>query len=93
MVTIPSEAAEDYELVRDLVIKGMNCMRINCAHDGEEAWSGIIRNLRQAEQKTGKSCKIEMDVASPKLRTGPMEPGPAVSTTNRARTLQPRCPD
>ena len=37
MVTMPSEAANDYELVRDLVIEGMNCMRINCAHDGEKS--------------------------------------------------------
>ena len=78
MVTMPPEAATDYELVRDLVLSGMNCMRINCAHDGEEAWSGMIRNLRRAEQETGRSCKIEMDVAGPKLRTGPVEPGPAV---------------
>lgn len=78
MVTMPSEAATDYALVRDLLHRGMNCMRINCAHDGEEAWSGMIRNLRQAEKETGKSCKIEMDVAGPKLRTGPIKPGPAV---------------
>jgi pyruvate kinase len=78
MVTMPSEAATNYGLVRDLVLKGMNCMRINCAHDGEEAWSGMIRNLREAERETGKSCKIEMDVAGPKLRTGPIEPGPPV---------------
>jgi pyruvate kinase len=78
MVTMPSEAAGNYELVRDLVIKGMNCMRINCAHDGAEAWSGMIRNLRRAEQETGKCCKIEMDLAGPKLRTGPLEPGPTV---------------
>ena len=78
MVTMPSEAATDYGLVRDLLLSGMNCMRINCAHDGEEAWFGMIRNLRQAEQETGKSCKIEMDVAGPKLRTGPIEPGVAV---------------
>jgi len=78
MVTMPSEAATNYALVRDLVLGGMNCMRINCAHDGEEAWSGMIRNLRQAETETGKTCKIEMDVAGPKLRTGPIEPGPAV---------------
>ena len=78
MVTMPSEAATRYELVRDLVASGMNCMRINCAHDGREAWSGMIRNLRQAEQETGKRCKVEMDVAGPKLRTGPIEPGPAV---------------
>jgi pyruvate kinase len=78
MVTRPSEAAGDYELVRDLVMKGMNCMRINCAHDGVEAWSGMIRNLRRAEQETGRCCKIEMDLAGPKLRTGPLEPGPTV---------------
>jgi pyruvate kinase len=79
MVTMPLEAAVNYELVRDLVEGGMNCMRINCAHDGEQAWAAMIANLRQAEQETGKQCKVEMDVGGPKLRTGPMEPGPAVA--------------
>ncbi len=78
MVTMPSEAATCYELVRDLVVSGMDCMRINCAHDGQEAWSGMIRNLRQAEQETGKRCKVEMDVAGPKLRTGSIKAGAAV---------------
>jgi pyruvate kinase len=78
MVTMPSEAGAEYELVRDLVLNGMNCMRINCAHDGPEAWSGMIRNLRRAEQETGKLCKVSMDVAGPKLRTGPIQGGPAV---------------
>jgi pyruvate kinase len=78
MVTVPSEAATSYELVRDLLAGGMNCMRINCAHDNQEAWSGMIANLRKAEEETGKRCKIAMDVAGPKLRTGPIEPGPAV---------------
>ncbi len=78
MVTMPSEAATNYGVVRDLILGGMNCMRINCAHDGEEAWAGMIRNLRLAEQETGMRSKIEMDVAGPKLRTGPVEPGPAV---------------
>lgn len=78
MVTMPSAAATDYDLVRDLLHRGMNCMRINCAHDDEAAWLGMIGNLRRAEQETGKSCKVEMDVAGPKLRTGPIRPGPAV---------------
>jgi pyruvate kinase len=78
MVTMPSEAATDYELVRDLVLHGMDCMRINCAHDGPEAWAGMIHNLRRAEKETGRACKVSMDVAGPKLRTGPIEPGPAV---------------
>jgi len=78
MVTMPSEAATHYDLVRDLVLHGMDCMRINCAHDGPEAWSGMIRNLRRAAKETGRPCKISMDVAGPKLRTGPIEHGAAV---------------
>ena len=78
MVTMPSEAATDYDLVRDLVLHGMDCMRINCAHDGPEEWSGMVRHLRRAEKETGRACKISMDLAGPKLRTGPIEPGPAV---------------
>jgi pyruvate kinase len=78
MVTMPSEAATDYELVRDLVQHGMDCMRINCAHDGPEQWASMIRNLRRAEKETNRPCKVAMDVAGPKLRTGPVAPGPAV---------------
>jgi pyruvate kinase len=79
MVTMPPEAATRYELVRDLLVQGMDCMRINCAHDGPEAWSGMIRNLRRAEGETKKHCKVAMDLAGPKLRTGSIEPGPSVS--------------
>ena len=78
MVTMSSDAATDYELVRDLVRNGMDCMRINCAHDNPEAWLGMIRNLQKAREETGRNCRILMDVAGPKLRTGPIEPGPAV---------------
>jgi pyruvate kinase len=78
MVTMPSEAATDYDLVRDLILRGMDCMRINCAHDGPEAWCGMVRNLRRAVKETGRPCKISMDLAGPKLRTGPVEPGAAV---------------
>jgi pyruvate kinase len=78
MVTMPSEAATDYTLVRDLLAKGMDCMRINCAHDDESAWAGMIRNLQKAREEMGRNCRILMDLAGPKFRTGPIEPGPAV---------------
>jgi len=78
MVTMPSEATTNYGLVRGLVEAGMYCMRINCAHDGPSAWSEMIANLRRAERELGASCKVEMDLAGPKLRTGPTAPGPAV---------------
>lgn len=78
MVTMPSEAASDYKMVRDLVKSGMNCMRINCAHDDESDWSRMIEHLRRAEQELGKTCRVMMDLAGPKLRTGDIENGPQV---------------
>ena len=38
----------------------------------------MIAHLRRAEQDLGKRCRILMDLAGPKLRTGPIEPGPRV---------------
>jgi pyruvate kinase len=78
MVTMPSEASQDYLLVRGLLDRGMNCMRINCAHDDAHAWGQMIAHLRRAEQDLGKHCRILMDLAGPKLRTGPIEPGARV---------------
>jgi pyruvate kinase len=78
MVTVPTQAAEDYSFVRDLVGAGMDCMRINCAHDSPGHWERMVTNLRKAEDETGRKCRIAMDLAGPKLRTGAMEPGPRV---------------
>jgi pyruvate kinase len=73
MVTMPSEAAVDYALVRNLLAAGMDVVRINCAHDDETAWLGMINNLHRAERELGRSAKIYADLAGPKLRTGMIE--------------------
>jgi pyruvate kinase len=78
MVTMPSEAARDFGLVRDLVVNGMDCMRINCAHDGPSEWAGMLSNLERAKLETGRGCRVHMDLGGPKLRTGAVEDGPAV---------------
>ena len=78
MVTLPTEAAYDQELVDDLVASGMNCARVNCAHDDEAVWARMIENVRRARKKTGRACKVAMDLAGPKLRTGALKAGPRV---------------
>ncbi|WP_373540049.1 pyruvate kinase [Chamaesiphon sp.] len=70
MVTLDTEAATNYELVRSFIQRGANCMRINCAHDTPEIWQGAIDNIRRAERETGTTCKIMMDLGGPKIRTG-----------------------
>jgi len=78
MVTMPAEAATDYGLVRDLLEGGMDCARINCAHEGPVEWGRMIAHLHRAERAVGRHCRIEMDLAGPKIRTGTIRPGPAV---------------
>src|SRR5215470_14000406 len=78
MVTMPGEAADDPDLIRGLVEAGMGIMRINCAHDSPETWERMVKHLRQAERDLGKRCLVSFDLAGPKLRTGPIVPGPAV---------------
>jgi pyruvate kinase len=78
MVTIPTEAAFEPDLVEEMISSGMNCARINCAHDDPEIWLHMIENIRKASEKLQKTVKISMDLAGPKIRTGALIPGPEV---------------
>lgn len=69
MVTLPTEAATDYALVRELMQRGMNCARINCAHDSVEEWAAMVAHVRRAEEELELTCKIHMDMGGPKNRT------------------------
>jgi pyruvate kinase len=68
IATLPSEAAADPLLIGRLMEAGMDCARINCAHDDADAWSRMIAHLRAAEKALGRSCRILMDIAGPKCR-------------------------
>jgi pyruvate kinase len=70
MVTLPSEAAKDPALVRDWLARGMDCARINMAHDGPEAWEAMVQHVRRAESVTGRRCRVLMDLGGQKLRIG-----------------------
>jgi pyruvate kinase len=74
MVTMPSEAATDEQLLVDLLRAGMDVMRINCAHDDPDTWRRMVENLRKAERVVGRKCRIQADLAGPKLRTGAVAP-------------------
>jgi pyruvate kinase len=78
MVTLSTEACWDYTLVSSLLEKGMTCARINCAHDDPVIWQQMIRNVRLAETEMGRPCRILMDLAGHKIRTGPIALGPSI---------------
>lgn len=91
MVTMPSDATEHPELIRNLLAAGMNIMRINCAKDSPVQWQQMIGHLRAAEVQLGQSCKVFMDLAGPNPRTGPLairkkrKSGPRREVTYRLR--------
>jgi len=78
MVTMPSEAALDYGLVKKLVAAGMDVARINCAHDGAAEWRAMAGFVRRAAHSAGRPVRILMDLGGPKLRTESLPPGPTV---------------
>ena len=74
MVTLPTEAASDPALVETFVATGLDCARINCAHDDEQAWVAMVKHVRQAAKKFGRDCKILMDLPGPKCRVETLWP-------------------
>jgi pyruvate kinase len=69
--------SESIEALEYVYLRG-NKHRINCAHDSAAQWLRMVENLRAAQKETGKACKIALDLAGPKLRTGPVSPSPGI---------------
>jgi len=85
MVTLDAAYAHQHDLLEELLARGMDIARINTAHDAPAEWEALITALRQAEARlerrgrgTGRRCRVLMDLAGPKIRTGAlrMEPRP-----------------
>lgn len=87
MVTLPRAAAGDPQLIPELVEAGMTIARINAAHDDPQVWSCFIERVRAASRAGGRICRIAIDLAGPKLRTGalPQQPGVVQGRPRRDR--------
>jgi len=80
MVTLDSSDIHQHELIELLLENGMDIARINCAHNTRRDWQLLIEAIHHAEdrlvqrgQRSGNKCMLLMDLAGPKIRTGPME--------------------
>jgi pyruvate kinase len=87
MVTAPSADEADREWMVRLLEAGMNVLRINCAHETEVEWGRVIDALAGARERTGKPCRVLMDLAGPKIRTG------AIKSKRRVATWKPKRDD
>jgi pyruvate kinase len=69
MVTLPTAAQDDYDFFCELLQRGTDCVRINCAHDTPAQWKAMVQHLRRAEAETGRRCKLLMDLGGIQPRT------------------------
>ncbi len=69
MVTMPDEAAENEQLVRDMALQGMDIARINLSKGDIVLWRKMINTIQKASEATGKRIRIYMDLGGPKIRT------------------------
>lgn len=80
MVTAPSADLADRAWMSTMLRAGMNVLRINCAHERPEAWKRMALALAEARRETGAECRVLMDLAGPKIRTGKVAGGRPVAT-------------
>src|SRR5215470_18971675 len=68
MVTLPTEAGEEPLFLRTLLQQGIECVRINCAHDDPDVWTAMLTNLRDAEHAVGRTepVRVLMDLGGPR---------------------------
>jgi pyruvate kinase len=79
MVTLDASVITQPDLLEQLLLKGMDIARINCAHDSSRVWAMIIEAIGHAEERlqrkgqaVGRKCRVLMDLGGPKVRTGPL---------------------
>lgn len=62
--------SEKKEVLKQLVLSGMNVMRLNFSHGDFEEHGARIKTIREISQETGKHVAILLDTKGPEIRTG-----------------------
>jgi pyruvate kinase len=71
MVSLPTEAAADPQLVQQLIANGADCARINCAHDGPDVWLAMIGMCGAQQTNSATTCGSPWTLADPSSGSRP----------------------
>ena len=61
------------EMIKSLILKGVNVFRLNFSHGDHETHSNSIKAIRQASKELHKEVAILQDISGPKVRIGKIE--------------------
>lgn len=82
-------ATESAEMLEELLVSGLNVMRLNFSHGSFEEHGRKIVNLRKAEEKTGIHCAVLQDLSGPKFRIGEFKEGKVILKEGETIVLTP----
>ena len=63
-------ASQDKEILKQLILSGMNIARINFSHGDHDFHLKTIKNIREISKKLGLYLGILCDLQGPKIRIG-----------------------
>src|SRR5271166_4387883 len=72
-------ASHTEEMIRELMLRGMNVARLNFSHGSHEDHARVIRRLRKVASALGRTICILQDLQGPKIRTGRLHDRVAVA--------------
>jgi pyruvate kinase len=79
-------ASNSEEMIRELMLSGMDVARLNFSHGTHDEHAAVIRRLRGVATELGRTICILQDLQGPKIRTGPLKDRLPV-TLQRGQTL------
>jgi pyruvate kinase len=73
-------ASRDPATMRELLLSGVNVVRLNFSHGTHDEHRAVIEDVRRVSAELGIHAAILQDLPGPKVRTGPLAPGIAALT-------------
>ena len=83
-------ASRSPEMMRELLLAGMDVARFNFSHGGPELQAEQIATLRRVSAEIGVPVAILQDLQGPKIRVGLLENGPVTLINGQMFTLTTR---
>ena len=66
-------STSDLEMIKALILKGVNVIRLNFSHGCHIVHKQSIQKIRQASKELGKEVAILQDISGPKVRIGKID--------------------
>lgn len=80
-------ATNDVEILKKMILAGMNVARLNFSHGSFADQEGFYNKIKQASAEVGLPVAILLDTQGPEIRTGKLEENPVTLKAEETFTL------